>query len=403
MAELRRKLFPAPAGSRPAAARYGVALAACAVALGLTLGLAPYITRVLFLFFWPAVLFAAWYGGFGPGLLASVLSTLAVDYFLILPVGHVVPRTPADIAPLALFVLLSAFVSRLTGSLRESEVRIGATARELERTNARLQTAAAEADQANRAKSDFLATMSHELRTPLNAIAGYVDLMEMGLRGPLTEQQRSDLARIRHNQQALLSIINDILNFARLESGRVEYRVEDVPLGEVLQGMRPLIEPQVQAKGLTYADCTADPALRVRADREKLQQVLLNLLSNAIKFTDPGGSVQMSCEHGGGEVRVRVRDTGRGIPADKLEAIFEPFTRVESAHTRTTEGTGLGLAISRDLARAMGGDITVRSALGEGSAFTLILPRAQGIGRPRERSSVVPAEEHARGRTDPPG
>jgi signal transduction histidine kinase len=373
---MRLKSFPTPAGNPSAAARYAVALAAWAVALGLTLALAPYLARVLFLLLWPAVLFSAWYGGFGPALMVSVLAVLAVDYYLIPPVRHMVPSDPADLAPLTLFVLLSIFVSRLTGSLRESEARSTATARELEHTNARLQAAAAEADQANRAKGEFLATMSHELRTPLNAIAGYVELMEMGLRGPVTEQQRTDLARIRHSQQSLLSIINDILNFARLESGRVEYQIGDVPLAQVLAGLEPLIDPQVQAKGLRCEMQDAGPALRVRADAEKLQQILLNLLSNAIKFTDPGGTVALASEARPERVLVRVRDTGRGIPQDKLEAIFEPFTRVESAHTRTTEGTGLGLAISRDLARAMGGDLTVESTPGEGSVFTLALPRA---------------------------
>ncbi len=238
---------------RPSSAgRYGAALVSWAVALGVTLALEPYLERVLFLFFWPAVLFTAWFGGFGPALLASVLSTLSVDFFFLPPVGSVGLESPADIAPLLLFVLLSAFVSRLTDSLRTSEARIAETARELERTNARLTQAAAEADHANRAKSDFLATMSHELRTPLNAIAGYVELMEMGLRGPLTEQQRTDLSRIRHSQQSLLSIINDILNFARLESGRVEYHVDAVPLAEVLHGMQTLVEPQVRSRGLTY-------------------------------------------------------------------------------------------------------------------------------------------------------
>jgi signal transduction histidine kinase len=346
------------------------------VALAATLALEPYLTRVLFLFFWPAVLFSAWYGGFGPALLVSVLATLAVDYALIEPVGRALPTSMGDIAPLVLFVLLAAFVSRLTGSLRESETRIAATVRELERTNARLAAAAAEADQANRAKSDFLATMSHELRTPLNAIAGYVELMEMGLRGPVTEQQLTDLSRIRRSQQTLLSIINDILNFARLESGRVEYQVASVPLADVLGAMEPLIDPQVQAKGLRYEACDAGPDLRVRTDPEKLQQILLNLLSNAIKFTDAGGSVSLGCEARDGHVLVRVRDTGRGIPPEKLEVIFEPFTRVDNALTRTTEGTGLGLAISRDLARAMGGDITADSTPGEGSVFTVVLPRA---------------------------
>ena len=281
-----------------------------------------------------------------------------------------------DLAALALFVVLSAVVSRLTDSLRASEARIAETARELERANARLRQTAEEADHANRAKSEFLATMSHELRTPLNAIAGYVELLEMGLRGPLTEQQLADLSRIRRSQQSLLSIINDILNFARLESGRLEYHLDTVPLAEVLHAMEPLVEPQVRSRGLTCCTAKPDPALRVRTDPEKLRQILLNLVSNGVKFTEPGGRVAVECEAREGQVLVRVSDTGRGIPADKLEEIFEPFVRIESAHTRTTEGTGLGLAISRDLARAMGGDLRVESTEGEGSTFTLVLPRA---------------------------
>ena len=373
---MRWKSFPTPAGNPPAPVRYAVALVAWAVALAVTLALEPYLARALFVLFWPAVLLSAWYGGFGPGLLVSVLSTLAVDFALLPPLGSIALHTPGDVAPLALFILFSVFVSRLTDSLRESRARIAATARELERTNGRLAAAAAEADQANRAKSDFLATMSHELRTPLNAIAGYVELMEMGLRGPVTDEQRTDLSRIRRSQQTLLSIINDILNFARLESGRVEYQVASVPLADVLGEMEPLIGPQVRAKRLRYEACDAGPDLRVRTDPEKLQQVLLNLLSNAIKFTEPGGFVALGCEARDGHVLVRVRDTGRGIPPDKLEAIFEPFTRIENPHTRTTEGTGLGLAISRDLARAMGGDLNAQSTPGEGSVFTLVLPRA---------------------------
>jgi signal transduction histidine kinase len=373
---MRWSTFPTLSAPPSTLARYAAPLAVWGVALAITLALAPYLARVVFLFFWPAVLFGAWYGGLGPALLVSVLATLAVDYFLLYPTRQVLVASAEDIAPLALFVLLSAFVSSLTGSLRASEARREAAARELERANARLQSAAAEAEHANQAKSDFLATMSHELRTPLNAIAGYVELMEMGLRGPVTEAQLGDLSRIRHSQQSLLAIINDILNFARLESGRVEYNVAEVPLADVLHGVEPLIHPQVQVRGLRYDGFQPDPALRVRADPEKLQQILLNLLSNSIKFTDPGGRVALASEARDGKVLVRVRDTGRGIPADKLEAIFEPFTRVENALTRTTEGTGLGLAISRDLARAMGGDITAESEPGQGSVFTVVLPRA---------------------------
>jgi PAS domain S-box-containing protein len=236
--------------------------------------------------------------------------------------------------------------------------------------------ARAEAEQANRAKSQFLASMSHELRTPLNAIGGYVELIELGLRGPVTEQQQTDLHRIKRAQQHLLGLINDVLNFARLEAGKIALTLGDVPLREVLDEVEALIEPQAADRGILYGRGPADTALLVRADREKLEQVLLNLLSNAVKFTGPGGSVSMDVERAEGTVRLHVRDTGVGIPTEKLDAVFEPFVQVDPDLTRTRQGTGLGLAISRELARAMGGDLTVRSVLDEGSTFTVHLPAA---------------------------
>jgi PAS domain S-box-containing protein len=240
----------------------------------------------------------------------------------------------------------------------------------------RERAARAEAEQANRAKMDFLATMSHELRTPLNAIAGYVQLLEMGLHGPVTAAQRDALARVQRSQRLLLALINDILNFAKLEAGRVQIDLRDQPVHTLLADLEQLVEPQVSAKQLRYACGGCDAAIRVRTDAEKVHQILLNLLSNAIKFTDPGGTITVACARAGDDVAIRVRDTGRGIPPDKLEHIFEPFVQLGRSLTAAHEGAGLGLAISRDLARLLGGDITAESAVGAGSTFTLTLPRA---------------------------
>jgi len=236
--------------------------------------------------------------------------------------------------------------------------------------------ARAEAEQANRAKSQFLASMSHELRTPLNAIGGYVELIELELRGPVTPQQQTDLARIKRAQQHLLGLINDVLNFARLEAGKIALDLRPLPLEEVLDEVEALIEPQAADRGILYGRGPAHEKVWVRADREKLEQVLLNLLSNAIKFTGPGGSVSMECERADGHIHVMVRDTGCGIPPEKLDTVFEPFVQVDPDLTRTRQGTGLGLAISRELARAMEGDLTVESTVDEGSVFTVSLPEA---------------------------
>ncbi|HWK89446.1 MAG TPA: ATP-binding protein, partial [Longimicrobium sp.] len=241
---------------------------------------------------------------------------------------------------------------------------------------AALREAKDEAEGANRAKSEFLAVMSHELRTPLNAIGGYADLIEMGVRGPVTPEQRADLLRIQASQRHLLGLINEVLNYAKLETGTVRYDIADVRVRDVLAAAEALVSPQVRVRGLTLevAPCPDDAA--VRADGEKLRQILVNLLSNAVKFTEPGGRIDLRAEVRGGQVAILVRDTGMGIPAEKLEAIFEPFVQVRSDLARTADGTGLGLSISRDLARGMAGDLTVESTLGAGSTFTLLLPKA---------------------------
>jgi signal transduction histidine kinase len=232
---------------------------------------------------------------------------------------------------------------------------------------------------ADTAKTQFLAAMSHELRTPLNAIGGYVELLAMGLRGPVTPEQANDFGRIKASQAHLLRLINDVLDYARLGPGNESLTLRDVDLNAVLHEAEVMIVPQAQAKGIAYSFTPARQAVIVRADAHLLKQVVLNLLTNAIKFTDPGGMVSMSSaverDSGRGDAalmaRVDVRDTGRGIPAEQIEAIFQPFVQLGRTLNQPAEGVGLGLAISRDLARRLGGELSATSDIGRGSTFTL--------------------------------
>ncbi|HMI56896.1 MAG TPA: ATP-binding protein [Gemmatimonadaceae bacterium] len=232
----------------------------------------------------------------------------------------------------------------------------------------------AEAEAANRSKADFLAHMSHELRTPLNAIAGYSELMELGLHGPTTPEQTEDLRRIKKSQRHLLSLINDVLNFAKLEATHVRYEIKPVSVSQAVSALEALIAPQLTAKQLTYVPGEIDEALFALGDEEKIQQILLNLLSNAVKFTGPGGRISIAATRVEDWICIEVVDTGVGIPPDKQKLIFEPFVQLERTLSSPHEGTGLGLAISRDLARGMRGELTVDSTLGRGSAFSLRLP-----------------------------
>ena len=260
--------------------------------------------------------------------------------------------------------------------LAQSLATIEASLRERDRARAEADEARRAAQSASDAKTRFLNMMSHELRTPLGAIGGYTALLEEGIYGQLTDGQRKYISRIRHNQAHLLELVNELLDLGKIESGAFELKLSAVPVQTVVDSAHKMIDPQIRARQLQLQVEITDPDLHFHADRERVAQIVLNLLSNAVKFTPPGGSVRIMASAEAEKICVGVRDTGVGIPADKLEAVFEAFFQVDASRGGTYAGTGLGLAISRQLARAMGGDLTVKSKLGEGSTFSLSLPRS---------------------------
>ena len=245
------------------------------------------------------------------------------------------------------------------------------------RAQAELERLTREAQEANRAKSQFLAAMSHDLRTPLNAIGGYAQLMELGVRGPVTDEQRDDLARIQRSKNLLDRLVSEVLDYAKLGAARIDLRLAPLDVCQMLTAVVDMIRPQLAEKQLVLAPLHVQPGVIVTADADKMQQILLNLLANALKFTRPGGTIAMAVEPTDGAVAIHVKDTGIGIATHQLERIFEPFVQAEGASQTSEHGVGLGLAISRQLARAMKGELTVESELGQGSTFTLTLPQGR--------------------------
>lgn len=274
-------------------------------------------------------------------------------------------------------------------------------ASEVSRAQQALEQQTKDAQAANRAKSEFLATMSHELRTPLNAIAGYAELIEMGLRGPLTDAQKLDLTRIRTNSQHLLGLISSVLDLNRIERGQVAYDITLIPIGSFLADLDALVSPQAAAKSLQLHYLPTDADLTVRGDREKLRQVILNLLSNAIRFTPPGGRIALSASATADDrIAIVVEDSGPGIPPERREQVFEPFVQLDRSLTQSHGGLGLGLAISRDLARGMNGDLVLDPASRTGARFVLTLPSAPRGSDPAirvsgETRSAAPADSRS--------
>jgi two-component system, sensor histidine kinase and response regulator len=274
-------------------------------------------------------------------------------------------------------VLISSFedVVRANTALRAAEAERQRLFVQERQARIEAEASRQKAEEANKAKSEFLAMMSHDLRTPLNAIGGYSELLAMGLRGEVNEAQLADLERIRRNQQHLLNLVNDVLSFSRLETGEIPLTIGPIGLAETVRPLSAVIEPQAAKRGIKCEFVGDGSDVIALGDRERVEQILINLLGNALKFTKEGGTVSMCCHQDERRGMVDVVDTGIGIPEEKLGIIFDPFVQVD-ANRGKRDGVGLGLAISRKLARAMGGDITVKSVEGEGATFTLSLPLA---------------------------
>ena len=286
--------------------------------------------------------------------------------------GHVAVGSSRSHFPTRLeLLLMQVATNQIAVALRHAELLARHQKMETD-----LEAARANAEKSSSLKSEFLGIMSHELRTPLNAIGGYVEIMELGVRGPVTPEQLTDLGRIKRSQRHLLSVIENVLGYLKLGSGRVAYEIGDVCVDDVVSSVEEITKPLIDSKGLRYRRLAPATSLVARGDHAKVRQIVLNLFSNAIKFTPEGGQVDVECNTAESEIRIRVSDTGIGIPADHLHSVFEPFMQLTSPLARRSGGTGLGLSISRDFARGMGGQLLVESEPGRGSAFTLVLPNA---------------------------
>ena len=255
----------------------------------------------------------------------------------------------------------------------ELEQRIRDATADLAEQNARLQWQSQEVERANRLKSEFLASMSHELRTPINALIGYSALLLDGVLGDVNPRQRDALARGRAAAEHLLALINDILDLAKIEAGKMPLHIEAVSLRDVTLEVTQQIEPMVRKKQLEFVIDVPPDSPVIHSDRTRIKQVLLNLLSNAVKFTNRG-RVSVEAHHAQGGVRIDVVDTGIGIRQSDLQAIWEDFRQVDQSRTREFGGTGLGLSITRKLLERLGGSVTVQSVYGEGSTFSVYLP-----------------------------
>ncbi len=375
--------------------RYGGSLVVSGGALGTSAALAPVIGDSPFAVFYIAVLLSAFLWGLGPALVTVVIGVMAVDYFLLPPTFSLNIESASTGIEVVTFSVVAVTTTALVQGLRAARARV-------ERMNKKLRLATVEAASANVAKSQFLATMSHEIRTPINAVLGFAELLDVGIGGSLTAQQREYVQRIMASSRHLSGLVSDVLDLAKIEAGRIALAERPEQLETAVKHAVALVKPLAEAGHLDLVTRECDVGLDTwySGDWQRVEQILINLLSNAVKFTSRGGRVTVTCATvqvpinapgappvGPGRwICARVGDTGCGIAPDHLERIFDPFVQGQAGLSDRAPGSGLGLAISRHLARLMGGDVTVESTPDVGSTFTLWLPTLAERG-PAESSA----------------
>jgi signal transduction histidine kinase/ActR/RegA family two-component response regulator len=356
---------------------------------------------VPFTLFYPAIMVSAWYGGLGPGLFSTALCVPTAELMFLPPPYNLFRISGSEAFHLSLFVLAGVMISVLSESLHRARRRAEAVQSSLSASMEREHASRLEAEAANCAKDEFLATVSHELRTPLTSILTWAHMLHAGrLDGAMTSRA---LESIERGARAQAQLIEDLLDVSRIISGKLRLDVRRIELLPVIEAAIDTVHPAADAKQIRL-QCTLDPnAGLVSGDPQRLQQVVWNLLANAIKFTPREGSIRVKLQRADSHVEITVADTGRGIRADFLPRIFERFSQADSGSTRTAGGLGLGLAIVRHLVELHGGTVDVASpGEGQGATFTVRLPvlvaalRASSAMRPMaERASVLASRQIA--------
>jgi signal transduction histidine kinase/ActR/RegA family two-component response regulator len=359
-----------------------LALAIVATATLLRLSLEPILRgQVPFFVYVGSVVVASWFAGVAGGLVATAMATLMGNYFFVAP-RFALKFRHEDLAAMITFAAFSLGLVWLVSRWRSAEQQLNATVE-------RLQEQAGALTLASRIKDEFLSTLSHELRTPLNAILGWSDLV---MRPGFPDDARGRaLEAINRNARAQSALIDDILDVSRIVSGKIRLDLQEVELTQLVTAACDSIQPAAAGRGV---DVQVDVGLEtvLVADQSRLQQILWNLLSNSVKFNDRGGRVRVEARVEGADVRIRVSDTGAGIPADVLPHVFERFRQADASTTRRHGGLGLGLAIVKHLVELHGGTVRAESdGEGRGAAFTVTLPRrvAAGTGSQREWRSAA--------------